>query len=210
MRRLRSCLASTGSGGRRRPSAPTRRGCASARDGAGERRRKPSGSGASSFARRSAGRAGANPKRSSGPKSPRWRAGRRRGPKAAGRPPVGRDLLLIAPVGAPFPSAVEGHTGKARLARRRDADGAWAQQRTPQEDRQRRSRANTLSCHCPRKRAIQYTAAVAMNRSSACTGSPLSRGRHGACSGSAAMPANAPLAPTAFAAAHFPQPFRSR
>ena len=44
MRRLRSCLASTGSGGRRRPSAPTTRGCASARDGAGERRRKPSGS----------------------------------------------------------------------------------------------------------------------------------------------------------------------
>ena len=43
MRRLRSCLASTGSGGRRRPSAPTTRGCASARDGAGERRRKPSG-----------------------------------------------------------------------------------------------------------------------------------------------------------------------
>ena len=32
----------------------------------------------------------------------------------------------VAPIGAPFPSVFEGHPGKMRFARRRDADGAWA------------------------------------------------------------------------------------
>jgi hypothetical protein len=48
-------------------------------------------------------------------------------------PQVVRDELQIAPVGAPFPSVCEGHTEKARLARRRDADGAWARERFHQE-----------------------------------------------------------------------------
>ena len=111
MRRLRSCLASTGSGGRRRPSAPTRRGCASARDGAGERRRKPSGS-APRFARRSVRRAGAHPKRPSGPKSPRWRAGRRRGPEAAAGRRWTATCYSIAPLGAPSPLGRRGAHGE--------------------------------------------------------------------------------------------------
>ena len=130
MRRLRSCLASTGSGGRRRPSAPTRRGCASARDGAGERRRKPSGS-APRFARRSVDapvptRSGP-PVRNRRDGAPEGDADRRRRQAVAGPRPATQSRLSARHL----PSVVEGHTGKARFARRREADGAWADFTSP-------------------------------------------------------------------------------
>jgi hypothetical protein len=123
MRRLRSCLASTGSGGRGSPSGPTTGLCRTLSAGRG------TGKGGKPPGRRAKAQGPRHVPGSTVPRTetPRWRAERRRARSPRPRTPqVVRDQLPLAPAGAPFPSVVEGHTGKARFARRRDADGAWA------------------------------------------------------------------------------------
>jgi hypothetical protein len=44
------------------------------------------------------------------------------------RPHAPRDLIPVAPFGASSPLVFEGESWKARFARRRGADGAWAQE----------------------------------------------------------------------------------
>ncbi len=127
MRRPRSCIASTGSGGWRRPSVPTTRGCARARDGAGERRRKPSGS-APAASQDEARDAPAPPR--SGPPAQNRRNGAPRGDARCRRPRTPqavRDKRPRCACRRVIPLGVRGANRKARFARRRDADGAWPQ-----------------------------------------------------------------------------------
>ncbi|MDB5615950.1 MAG: hypothetical protein JWQ24_188 [Tardiphaga sp.] len=121
---------------------------------------------------------------------PRWRAERRRGPRGGLRmPSSARDLIPGCACRRVIPLGLRGANRKARFALWRETDGACARGifsgRMLQE---RRGRTNTRNCHRPRKRAPQSTAAMVMDRGSACTGSPLRvrrrrtwRGRHAEC-----------------------------